>query len=430
MTMTDLTDVVRGRVWVAGDEGFDQARQPWNLAIEQPVAAVIEVADAEDVVALVRHAASAGLTVTTQANGHGATGRTAGTVLLRTRRLDSVAIDVPGRRARIGAGVASGRLQAAAAEHGLTGLPGSSPVVSVAGVALGGGLSWFGRAFGWVSDAVVSLDVVDATGERRQVSASSDPDLFWALRGGGGEFAVVTALELALEPAPQLYGGRVLWDAAHASAVIAAYREITAGAPPALTVWLDLLHFPGAAPMVAVDATYLGPAGEARELLAPLDRIAGPIADSRRVMRVDELGPITAEPTDPSAGLSHAELLTRLDDEVVATLLRSPIAPLLSVQIRQLGGAFAQESASPHGPLTEPFALYLFGLAADPAAVLAKQAELAGSLPVSGRKPVTFLNSRESLADAFGPVALERLRVLKKERDPRSVLRGHFPVEG
>ncbi|MFD0473598.1 FAD-binding oxidoreductase [Nonomuraea thailandensis] len=103
-------------------------------------------------------------------------------------------------------------MQAAAAAHGLTGLPGSSPVVSVAGVALGGGLSWFGRAHGWVSDAVTAFDVVDAEGRQRHVTAGSDPDLFWALRGGGGDFAVVTALELTLHPAPSLFGGRVLWQ--------------------------------------------------------------------------------------------------------------------------------------------------------------------------------------------------------------------------
>ena len=420
-----MQDLVRGSVWLPGAPGFDDVRKPWNLAITQPVDAVVEAADAADVAALVRHAAANGLTVTTQAFGHGATGRTDGTVLLRTRRLDDLEIDPVARRARVGAGVASGRLQAAAAAHGLTGMPGSSPVVSVTGVALGGGLSWFGRAHGWVSDNVLAFDVVDASGTERHVTATSDPDLFWALRGGGGDFAVVTGLELALHPAPDLYGGRVLWDFTHAPAVVDAYRRIVAGAPDELTVWLDLLHFPGAAPMVAVDATYLGAAATARDLLAPLDALPTPLSDSRRPMAVDELGSITAEPTDPSAGLSHAELLTAFDDAVI---LKEPIAPLLSVQIRHLGGAFTRPSDSPHGPLTEPFALYLFGLPTDPAAVLAKQARYAESLPVSGRKPFTFLNPRESVADAFSPAAVARLRTIKQAVDPKGVFRGSFPV--
>src|SRR5687768_15581163 len=117
-----MRDIIRGTVLLPGDPGFEDARRPWNRAVEQPVAAVVEAADADDVAALVRHAAAAGLGVATQPNGHGATGRTEGTILLRTRRLDTLEIDPAAARARVGAGVASGALQAAAAPHGLTGL--------------------------------------------------------------------------------------------------------------------------------------------------------------------------------------------------------------------------------------------------------------------------------------------------------------------
>jgi FAD/FMN-containing dehydrogenase len=426
-----LPSVVRGRVLLPTDTDFDAARRPWNLAVEQPVVAVVEAADADDVAALVRHARSAGLGIAVQPNGHGATGRTDGTILLRTGKLDTLEIDPVGRRARIGAGVPSGRLQALAARHGLTGLPGSSPVVSVTGVALGGGLSWFGRAHGWVCDSVTAFDVVDAEGRRRHVTAESDADLFWALRGGGGDFAIVTALEMALHPAPRLYGGRVLWSAEHAPEVMDAYRQITAAAPDELTVWLDLLHFPGADPMVAVDVTYLGDEAEARDLLGRLHELPQPLSDSRRVMPVSELGTITAEPTTPGPGLSRAELLTELDDAAAKTLLADPIAPLLSVQIRHLGGAFARPSDTPHGPLTEPYALYLFGIPTDPAvaeAVTARQHALAHALPASGRKPLTFLNPTETAADAFTPAALTRLRDLKHRHDPNNTIRGNFPV--
>uniref|UniRef100_UPI001C5F81CF FAD-binding oxidoreductase n=1 Tax=Nonomuraea ceibae TaxID=1935170 RepID=UPI001C5F81CF len=290
--LNTLRSAIRGRILLPGDPGFDAARRPWNLAIEQPVAAVAEAADADDIATLVRHARSAGLSIATQPNGHGATGRTDGTILLRTGRLETLEIDPAGQRARVGAGVSSGRLQAAAAPHGLTGLPGSSPVVSVAGVALGGGLSWFGRAYGWVADSITAFDIVDGEGRQRHVTAGTDPDLFWALRGGGGDFAVVTALELALRPAPRLYGGRILWAAEHAPGVMDAYRQITAAAPPELTAWFDLLHFPGADPMVAIDATYLGSESEARDLLALLDRLPAPLSDSRRNMAVCDIGGI------------------------------------------------------------------------------------------------------------------------------------------
>lgn len=429
--MNTLKSVIRGPVWLPGEPGFDTAARPWNLAIEQPVAAVAEAADADDVAALVRYASGTGTGITTQPNGHGATGRTDHTILLRTRRLDTVQIDSAARRARVGAGVASGQLQAAAAPHALTGLPGSSPVVSVTGVALGGGLSWFGRAYGWVADSVTGFDIVDAGGDPRHVTVDSDPDLFWAMRGAGGDFAIVTALELALHPAPHLYGGRVLWSAEHAAAAMKAYREITAAAPDELTVWLDMLHFPGAAPMVAVDTTYLGEQDDARDLLAPLDRLPAPLSDGRRLMSVAELGAITAEPTDPSAGLSRAELLTNLDDGTAETLLAEPIAPLLTAQIRHLGGALARPSHSPHGPLTEPYALYMFGIPSDPAtaeAVSDRQRDFAVGLPTSGRKPFTFLNPEESAADAFSPEVLARLRDIKRHRDPHNTFRANHPV--
>ncbi|MFE9168521.1 FAD-binding oxidoreductase [Streptomyces kebangsaanensis] len=428
-----LSSVVRGRVLLPDDPGFDAARRPWNRAVEQPVAAVVEAADADDVAALVRHARSAGLGVAVQPNGHGATGRTEGTILLRTGRLDTLRIDPAGRRARVGAGVPSGRVQALAARHGLTGLPGSSPVVSVTGVALGGGLSWFGRAYGWVADSVTAFDIVDAEGRQRHVTAETDADLFWALRGGGGDFAVVTALETALHPAPRVYGGRVLWRAEHAPEVMDAYRRITAAAPDELTVWLDLLHFSGAEPMVAVDVTYLGDESGARDLLGRLHRLPRPLSDNRRIMPVSELGTITAEPTTPGPGISRGELLTELDDGAAKTLLADPVAPLLSVQIRHLGGAFTRPSDTPHGPLAEPYALYLFGIPTDPAtaeAVTVRQRALAHALPVSGRKPLTFLNPGETAADAFTPTTLARLRDLKHRHDPHDTIRGNFPVHG
>ncbi|MFI7704183.1 hypothetical protein [Nonomuraea sp. NPDC049480] len=127
---------------------------------------------------------------------------------------------------------------------------------------------------------------------------------------------------------------------------------------------------------------------------------------------------------------SRGELLTDLDDLTAKTLLAEPIAPLLSVQLRHLGGAFTRPSDS---PLTEPYALYLFGVPTDPAAAAAiavKQRTLAAALPVSGRKPLTFLNPGETVTDAFTPAALTRLRDIKAHNDPRNIFRSNFPVEG
>ena len=427
--LDELRATVQGRTWFPGESEFDEVHRPWNRAVDQNVLAVVEAADASEVVTLVNWAREKELSIATQPTGHGATGRAENTILLRTTRLDGIDVDPEQRTATIGSGVKSGELQAAAAEHGLTGLPGSSPVVTVAGVALGGGLSWFGRAFGWVGESIRAFDVVDADGRARRVSATEDPDLFWALRGAGSELVIVTSLVVELQDAPDLFGGRVLWSGDHTRQVAEVFRTMTRTAPEALTLWLEVLHFPGADPMVAIDTTYLGSEAEARELMAPIDALPTPLSDSRAPMSVAELGSITAEPTDPSAGSSRAELLTSFDDAAMDALLDSPIDPLLSVQVRHLGGALAQPTNNPHGPLDEPYCVYMFGLPVTEAAaesIVQKQADLARALPTSGRKPVTFLNPSESLADALPAESLACLRRLKEERDPRWVFRGNF----
>lgn len=426
-----LRSTVRGPVWLPGDEHFDEARRPWNLAVEQDVAAVVSAADAADVSALVAVAARAGLTVAPQPNGHGATGNTAGTILLRTGALDGIDVDPAAKVARIGAGVRSGDLQRAAADHGLTALPGSSPVVSVVGVALGGGLSWFGRAFGWAADSVTAFEVVGADGVARTVRADTDPDLFWALRGGGGDYAVVTGLELALHDAPSVSGGRVLWDGRHALQVAEVYRALAAAAPRELTLWLALMDFPWSGPMVAIDMTFLGGHAEALEAMRLIERLPAPVEDTRRPMSAAELGTIASEPTDPVAGLSRGELLGALDDAALAALVGEPISPLNVVQVRHLGRALADPSDSPHGPLEEPYLVYLLGALTDEtrrASISARQRDLARALPTTGRKPVTFLGPGERLSDALPAVSVDRLRRIKAEHDPAGVFRGDVSV--
>lgn len=302
--------------------------------------------------------------------------------------------------------------------------------MSVAGAALGGGLSWFGRAFGWIADSIRAAEVVLADGTARRVDAS-ETDLLWALRGGGGELAVVTGLELRLHPAPSVVGGRQLWSAAHAREVARAFRTITRTAPDALTLWLELLHYPGSEPMIAIDSTFLGPEESARRWMAPTGALPAPVADTRAPMSVADLGRVTAEPTEPGPGRSRGELLAELDEVSWDALLDEPISPLMTVQIRHLGGALAGPSDSPHGPLREPYAMFMFGVPTSPEigeAIGAKQAALAAALPVTGRKPITFLNPSEGLADALPEASVQRLRRLKDRHDPRGIIRGNVPI--
>ncbi|MFF5084592.1 FAD-binding oxidoreductase [Actinoplanes sp. NPDC000266] len=413
-------DFLKGRVLRPGDEGFDTVHRPWNL-VGQDVSAVVEAADIDDVAALVRHAGENGLQIATQAGGHGASGNAGGAILLRLDHLDELTIDPVAATARAGAGVRWGAVQEAAGAHGLTGLAGSSPIVSATGYTLGGGLSWFGRAYGWAADSVTAFEVVTAEGERARLT---DGDLFWALRGGGGDYAVVTAIEFGLHPAPELYGGRMLWPLSKARQIFQTYAEITTTAPDALTLWLGVLNFPGMDPLVALDVTYLGPPASAVDLLRPF---GDPISDSRRVLTPGELGGITSDPVDPSASASRSLLLTGFD-EVEEALLGGPLGPVFGVQLRHLGGALAGPSATPFGPLTEPY--YVYALGAPGPATYAGLDELTARLgkSVSHRKPYFALSPSNTVADAFDPDTLERLRAVKRRHDPQAVLRANYPI--
>ncbi|WP_308250210.1 FAD-binding protein [Sphaerisporangium fuscum] len=431
----DLHSAVKGRVLLPGDAGFEEAAGPWAVGVRQPVAAVVEAEDDADVAALVRYAHGSGLTISAQPSGHGASGDVEGVILLRTGRLGHVEVDPVKRVARVGAGARWGRVLAETGEHGLTGLAGSSPAVSVAGFVLGGGVSWFGRRYGWAADSVRAFEVVDAGGDRARVTAESDSELFWALRGGGGDFALVTAVELELYPVPFLYGGRIVWPGERAGEVFEAFREVTADAPRELSVWVNRMQPPPPAPpIVTVDVTFLGEEDEARELLAPFEKIGGPLSDTRKIMDIADLGGIAAEPVDPSPALSRVELLTGLDDAAVEILASEPAAPLVNVQLRHLGGALAEAGSAggAGGALTEPYMLYLLGLRLPhlTEAVQVKQAQLVHKLAahVSGRKPYTFLAPGENAGQALPAETLARLREIKKSRDPQHVFRANFPV--
>lgn len=429
MVNADVRKAVRGRVLEPGDDGFDAARRAWNRTVDQPVAAVVAAEDAEDVAALVRYARRSGLAVTAQAGGHDASGDVEGVILLRTGRLDGVRVRAEERLARVGAGVNWGRVLSAAGPRGLTGLAGSSPVVNVAGYTLGGGLSWFGRRYGWAADSVRAFDAVDADGERTRVTAESDPELFWGLKGGGGDFALVTSLEFDLHPAPSVYGGRVVWPGTRAAEVFETFQTITRDAPPELTVWFGRFAFPGAPPMAALDLTYLGDPREGAALVRGIDGIDGAISDDRGLVAVADLGGIAAEPTAPAASLPRAELLTGLDEG----LATEPIEPLISIQIRHLSGALAGPGGGASGTLDEPYLLQMVGTGPDPdlaRAVREKQARFAERFEavIAGRKPYTLLTPEETAADAFPGPVLARLRELKRSRDPQGVFRANHSV--
>ena len=215
---------VAGSVSTPGDVDWDEARLAWNLAIDQRPVAVVHAESAEDVAAVVQFADAHGYQVAPQGTGHaaGPLGSLDETILLKTSRLRGIEIDAAAQTARVEAGVLWLEVNQAAAEHGLVGLAGSSPDVGVVGYPLTGGLSFLGRKLGLASNSILAAELVTADGRLVRADAETEPDLFWAVRGGGGNFGVVTALEIRLFPITEVYAGSLFFPIERAAEVLGA----------------------------------------------------------------------------------------------------------------------------------------------------------------------------------------------------------------
>ena len=225
-TLQALRSRFKGAVIGPEEDGWDAERGAFNVNVDQRPAVIAVPNTADDVGAVVRYAAANGLRVAPQRTGHNAEplGPLAETILLKTTRLDRVEIDASSRRARVGAGARWEDVVPKASPLGLAALHGSTPDVSVAGYTLGGGLGWYARKHGLAANSVTAIEVVTADGELRRVDHRSEPELFWALRGGGGNFGVVTALEFDLYPVPELYAGVLFFGFERAEEVLQAWR--------------------------------------------------------------------------------------------------------------------------------------------------------------------------------------------------------------
>ena len=285
-----------GHVHVAGDAGYDAARAARNPAVDQRPAAVAHPRSAADVSEVVRAAAAAGLRVAPQS-----TGRHAGplaaqdlsdVVLVRTARMNGVDLDTGRRVLRVGSGAVWLPAVEAAAEHGLAALHGSSPEAGVAGHCLGGGLGWFARKHGLATSSLTAVELVLADGSQVRVDANHDPELFWALRGGGGSFGVATALELSLLRIASAYAGMLVWDAEAAERVLRRWAAWAPEAPEEVTSSWRILRMPclpripaqlRGRSVVVVEGAVLGTDVRGREVLAELRALAPEVDTFDRV---------------------------------------------------------------------------------------------------------------------------------------------------
>jgi FAD binding domain len=346
---------IRGRVATAADEDWDEARQAWNLAADQHPDAVAFVESADDVAKVIGFAHDNGLKVAGQGTGHGAVplGPLEGTILIRTVRMRHV--QVTDDSARVEAGVLAEELGLAAHEGGRSFLPGTSPNVGVIGYSLGGGLSWLGRKYGWACNRINSIELVAADGEPRAVDGATDPELFWALRGAGGGYAIVTALHVELVPVTEAYAGTLLFPAEVAADGLRRYRDWTAELPDEVASILRFMNLPPipdipepirGKKLLQIAACVIGSQEDGEKALAPLREIGEPVMDTFDKVPSTALSRIAMDPEPPVPALGHHMTLGELPDEAIDTYVEvagpESDSPLLLAEVRHLGGALAR----------------------------------------------------------------------------------------
>ena len=421
---------------------YDTARQAWNLHTDQRPAAVCVATTTEHVQAAMAYARANGLRVAAQTTGHLSATLPSldGTLLLRTALHDGVVeVDPAERVARIKAGARWGDVVEAVAPHGLAVMHGSSPSVGVVGYLLGGGLSFYGRTHGLAVNHVRAFEVVTPDGALRRVDAENGAELFWALRGGGGAYAVVTAVELGLLPYAEVTGGALFFPADQARRVLREWHEWTKTAPDTVTTTFRLLRLPPipevpeplrGVPTVCVDGVALD-APEGARLERILRSVADPIMGGFGPMPSAAVVRLHGDPEEPVPAIGDAILLEKLDTWAIEAFLRvaGEGSPLLAAELRHLGGALAAPpaGAGARGHLEGRFLVFGVGIpdAPAPAAELGAFLDryLGAMAPwATGTRFTSFAERRSSLATCVPDAALERLGRIRAAVDPDALL--------
>jgi FAD/FMN-containing dehydrogenase len=440
-----LGAAVAGSVLLPGDPGYDDECAVFNLNHELAPAVIVVAESAADVQAAVAFGAGQHRPVLVKTTGHQMVGTAHGTVVIATRRMNEVVIDPVGRTARVGAGVLWSDVIPEAAKAGLAPLSGSNPTVGVAGYVLGGGLSpTLGRSQGYAADHVRSLEVVTADGELRHVDGRSEPELFWALRGGKGNFGVVTALELDLFPVPYLYGGGIYFPGERMADVLRAWTAWHPATPETMVSSFAVLRQPPVPEVpeplrgtfvVSLRFAYNGTAEDGERLIAPLRTVAPAVLDTVRDMPYTEVASIHNEPTEPVPYYERGIMLREFPAEALHKLVDlvgpDSDATLAIAELRALGGAWDREPAVPNAVATRGLPYSLLGVAAGPLSEEQQLKEsvaalLDGMEPWRGDRRLVNNRAPDEAPDAaaiYGPERYERLAAIKKTYDPANMFR-------
>jgi FAD/FMN-containing dehydrogenase len=445
--LTALRPQLRGSLCLKGEPGYDEARTIWNAMIDRRPSAVVRCQGASDVMQAVRFARENGLLVAVRGGGHNIAGNAVceGGLLIDLSPMRSVRIDAKKRTARVEPGVTLGEFDKEAQAFGLATPLGINSTTGVGGLALGGGFGWLSRKFGFTVDSLLTADVVTADGALVQASAAENPDLFWAIRGGGGNFGVVTSFEFQLYPlGPSVTAGLIVHPFARARELLSKYRKVAAEAPDELTIWVVLRKAPPlpflpaevhGQDILVFAVCYAGDSTKADAAMAPLRALGEPIAD------VIGVQPYAAWQTafDPlltpgafNYWKSHnfAALSDQLLDLLVDAVGTLPTGEC-EIFIAQLGGASSRVSseatAYPHRDANFVMNVHTRWRERDDEQRSIKWARelFAAAAPhATGGVYVNFMpeDETERVQGAYGS-NYERLATLKGKYDPRNLFR-------
>ncbi|MGK5739285.1 FAD-binding oxidoreductase [Micromonospora sp. URMC 103] len=445
--IAQLAAEVAGPVLAPGDEGYAAETAAWNTALVQCPAVAVGATSAADVQAAVRFAGANALPVATISTGHGAVVPSDGAVLINLRRLNGVSIDAHSRTATIGPAVRAQQLIEKGTGMGLAPLAGSSPNVGVVGYSLGGGISpTLGRRYGFSADHVQAAEIVTSDGALRRIDADHEPDLFWAIRGGTGNFGVVTSLTLGLVPVTRLYGGGLYFAGEHVRPAVDAYRRLTATASEDLSVSFAFLRLPSGPSVpeplrdrftVHVRIAYLGPATDGDRIIADLRAVAPALIDTVAEIPYTAIPAIHADPVEPTPTYEMSTLLRDLSADAAEALIvaAGPDVDIPGgvVEVRQLGGALARAPRVPNAVGNRDVGFQLsgamFGAPGRAEEFRTPLAEIADAMApwTTGGKQANFLTgydtTAEAVARAYEPHTYRRLVEIKDAVDPHNMFR-------
>jgi len=450
MLNTDtLTSSGVALIW-PDDEQYDTARAAFNLLSDQRPACICLATEVEHIQDAIAYAREHSLTLATQTTGHlSQTLPSLENTLLLKLALHDGDIDVDPYEgvARIKAGARWGDVVDAVAPYGLAAMHGSSPSVGVIGYLLGGGLSFYGRRYGLAVNHVRAFEVVTPDGLVRRVDAEHDRELFYALRGGSGGYAIVTAVEIGLLPYAEVTGGALFFEADDAFRVLRSWRNWTTDAPDTMTTTFRILCLPPLPEVpeplqgratVCVNGVALEDPDTANALEQQLRAVATPILGGFAPMPSAAIARLHGDPEEPAPFVGDGILIDRLDDWAIETFLRvaQDESPLIAAELRHLGGALAAPpcGAGARGHLEGRFLAFGVGIPGAPASVEQLHAFLdryLGALTpwATGTRFTSFAERTASLKTCVPDAALERLARIRGSVDPDGLLlASHLPT--